>query len=241
MGARCWRRCARLSLPRSPARAVAAVRSRPWRAGLPLGERTAAVDGDVHGHPRADDGDDQNDNEARGTFAVRGHDSSRGNHSGPTRSPDLLSRGARGRDAHPRQHDSGADHPRDVHQRDDHPGHPPAGDAPSIGRLARDEPARRCLEVPAAFALPNTTVRVSNYTAVDPQFSRALSRRYWDSAGPGASVPDSSASGFGQENAAGFPKNQYVRPYMRRDGTLVSGYWRNDPTDGLPTCHVISC
>jgi len=55
------------------------------------------------------------------------------------------------------------------------------------------------------------------------------------------SVPAPTAPGFGEFNAAGFPKNQYVRPYVTRTGTLVSGYWRNSPSDGLPTCHIISC
>jgi len=48
-------------------------------------------------------------------------------------------------------------------------------------------------------------------------------------------------SGVGGVNDAGYPKNQYVRPHMRRDGTYVQGYWRNSPNDGLPTCKVIDC
>jgi hypothetical protein len=98
-----------------------------------------------------------------------------------------------------------------------------------------------CFDVPSSFALPNTTVRVSGYSAVDPDFSPTLSERYWRAAGPAVSVPDPTAPGFAQDNAAGFPRNQYVRPYARSDGTLVGGYWRNDPTDGLPTCRVVSC
>ncbi len=97
-----------------------------------------------------------------------------------------------------------------------------------------------CYTVPSAFALTNTTVRFSGYGDIDPAFSKALSSRYW-SASPSVNQPDPTALGFGQLNAAGFPKNQYVRPYVRRDGTMVSGYWRNSPTDGLPTCHVITC
>lgn len=46
---------------------------------------------------------------------------------------------------------------------------------------------------------------------------------------------------YGGFNEAGFPKNQYVRPYLRRDGTFVHGYWRNSPSDGLPTCRIIRC
>jgi hypothetical protein len=55
------------------------------------------------------------------------------------------------------------------------------------------------------------------------------------------SYPKVHASGYGQLNGAGFRKNQYVRSYLRRDGTFVNGYWRNSPTDGLPTCRIIHC
>ena len=98
-----------------------------------------------------------------------------------------------------------------------------------------------CVDAPQAFSLPNTTIRTSNYSAVDPKYAAGPTQRYWAAAGPDVSVPDPTAPGFGQFNAAGFPKNQYVRPYIRSDGTVVSGYWRNDPTDGLPTCDVINC
>jgi hypothetical protein len=83
-------------------------------------------------------------------------------------------------------------------------------------------------------------VRVRNYAQVDPLFDASLSGTYWDSS-VYATMPDFAAPGFGGFNAAGFPKNQYVRPYFRRDGTFVSGYWRNSPSDGLPTCHIIRC
>ena len=79
-----------------------------------------------------------------------------------------------------------------------------------------------------------------NDGSLDPAFSPDLGESCWTSAS-GSSVPDPTAPGFGELNEAGFPKNQYVRPYVRRDGTPVSGYWRNSPTDGLPTCEVISC
>ena len=46
---------------------------------------------------------------------------------------------------------------------------------------------------------------------------------------------------LGALNRAGYPKNQYVRPYMKRDGSQVAGYWRNSSTDGLPTCRVVTC
>jgi hypothetical protein len=97
-----------------------------------------------------------------------------------------------------------------------------------------------CYDAPKSFAIANTTVRTTNYTALDPGYSRTLSTKYWTST-PNVSVPDATAAGFGELNGAGFPKNQYVRPYVRRDGTFVHGYWRNSPSDGLPTCRVISC
>jgi hypothetical protein len=50
-----------------------------------------------------------------------------------------------------------------------------------------------------------------------------------------------SSSYYGQPNAAGFPKNQYVHAYHTKSGKYVSGYWRNSPTDGYPTCKVIHC
>jgi len=97
------------------------------------------------------------------------------------------------------------------------------------------------VRVPAAFSPLRSTVRVRNYRVIDPSYSAELSSSYWRRSGPSVSIPDVTASGFGELNAAGFPKNQYVRGYIRRDGTVVSGYWRNSPTDGLPTCRVISC
>jgi hypothetical protein len=97
-----------------------------------------------------------------------------------------------------------------------------------------------CLPVSPGFSPEETTVRVSHYGQIDPQFDQALSNDYWSSGGA-VSVPDVTAPGFGELNAAGFPKNQYVRPYVRSNGTLVSGYWRNSPADGLPTCRIIAC
>jgi hypothetical protein len=97
-----------------------------------------------------------------------------------------------------------------------------------------------CFDAPASFAPAATTVRVTGYDRLDRDFSGPLSDRYWG-ANSEVSAPDPTAAGFGDLNAAGFPKNQYVRPYVRRDGTAVSGYWRNSPSDGLPTCRVISC
>jgi hypothetical protein len=116
----------------------------------------------------------------------------------------------------------------------------PATTLPPVELPATDLPGG-CYDVPRSFAITNTTVRVSNYGAIDPGFSQSRSQQYWNSAGPEVSIPDPTAPGFGQDNAAGFPRNQYVRPYVRSDGTMVSGYWRNDPTDGLPTCQIVSC
>jgi hypothetical protein len=98
-----------------------------------------------------------------------------------------------------------------------------------------------CFSVPAAFAIGNTSVRISNYNAIDPNYSSTLTQRYWSADPQGTSTPDPNAPGFGQFNGAGLPKDQYVRPYIRSDGTAVSGYWRNSPSDGLPTCQIISC
>lgn len=99
-----------------------------------------------------------------------------------------------------------------------------------------------CLDAPAAFALPKTTLLPTNsYRIIDNSYSPQLTQRYWQSAGAAVDVPDPAAPGFGQTNAAGFAKNEYVRPYVRQDGTQVTGYWRNSPTDGLPTCAIVSC
>jgi hypothetical protein len=98
----------------------------------------------------------------------------------------------------------------------------------------------RCYDVDPRFALSETTIRTTDYDEIDSEFSPSLTDDYWAS-DDAVSIPDPTASGFGEFNDAGFPKNQYVRPYVRRDGTRVDGYWRNSPSDGLPTCQVISC
>jgi hypothetical protein len=101
--------------------------------------------------------------------------------------------------------------------------------------------AKSCFNVATVFAPTHTTVRVRNYDRLDRSFSPSLSSKYWAGGGSATSYPNPFASGFGGYNAAGFPKNQYVRSYFRRDGTFVHSYWRNSPTDGLPTCHIIRC
>jgi len=120
--------------------------------------------------------------------------------------------------------------------------HYPAQHYPAVDYPAQTIPGttipRTCFDSGSYLAPSETTVRVSGYGALDPGFSSSLSDGYWRSAG---SVPDFTAPGFGGVNAAGFPKNQYVRSYLRRDGTFVHGYWRNSPSDGLPTCQIISC
>ena len=97
---------------------------------------------------------------------------------------------------------------------------------------------RRCFDL---RTVSNTTIRISNYDRIDPLYDSRATGDYWRTTGLTSAAPDYTASGFGGVNAAGFPKNQYVRPYVRRDGTFVSGYWRNSPTDGLPTCRIIQC
>jgi hypothetical protein len=123
----------------------------------------------------------------------------------------------------------------------------PAQDYPAQDYPAQDYPAQTipgttipgsCFDADSYLAPSQTNVRTSNYGALDPQFSSSLSTSYWRGAG---SVPDYTAHGFGELNEAGFPKNQYVRSYVRRDGTFVHGYWRNSPSDGLPTCRIINC
>jgi hypothetical protein len=123
--------------------------------------------------------------------------------------------------------------------------HIPAQHLPAQHIPAQHIPAyhvpRSCFTVAAVFAPQRTSVRVRNYRAIDRRFSPEVSGRYWADAGRAVSYPDPFANGFGGFNAAGFPKNQYVRPYFRRDGMFVHGYWRNSPTDGLPTCRIIRC
>jgi hypothetical protein len=124
--------------------------------------------------------------------------------------------------------------------------HYPARHLPRRTLPARNLPARQlgggCFQVPSAFALDQTTeFDDSTYAELDAAYSAALTQRYRAGVGSSYSYPDPTARGFGELNAAGYPKNQYVRPYVRRDGTMVSGYWRNSPSDGLPTCRVISC
>jgi len=121
----------------------------------------------------------------------------------------------------------------------------PARRIPGRRIPARTIPGRtiggQCFEVTSEFGPRHTSILSDGYERVDPDFSADLTESYWNEAGKASMIPDYTATGFGEANAAGFPKNQYVRPYVRRDGTHVSGYWRNSPTDGLPTCRVISC
>ena len=124
-----------------------------------------------------------------------------------------------------------------------YPGH----DYPAHSYPGHDYPARtipgstvpgQCFDA-ATYPSPfQTSVRISGYGALDPSYSSTLSSPYWQSAG---SVPDYTAPGFGELNGAGFPKNEYVRSYLRRDGTFVHSYWRNSSSDGLPTCRIIHC
>jgi hypothetical protein len=118
--------------------------------------------------------------------------------------------------------------------------HYPAQHYPAQHYSAQHYPGA-CFSTTSTFAPTRTTVRVRNYVSVDSQFSPQRTSSYWTNVGPTVSYPNVSASGFGGYNAAGFPKNQYVRSYVRRDGTFISGYWRNSPTDGLPTCRIIRC
>jgi hypothetical protein len=123
--------------------------------------------------------------------------------------------------------------------------HYPAQRYPAQHYRAQHYPAQHygatCFSSSTALAPSQTTVRVRNYRATDRRFSPHLSSLYWQRAGLTVSYPNVFAPGYGQLNGAGFPKNQYVRSYLRRDGTFVNAYWRNSPTDGLPTCRIIRC
>ena len=92
-------------------------------------------------------------------------------------------------------------------------------------------------------ALPpsKTSVRVRHYHRIDSNFSLALSVAYWRQTGTSSLVPEHSAEGFGESTAAGFAKNQYVRAYIRTDGTFVPGHWRHSTSNGRPTCTFIRC
>ncbi len=98
-----------------------------------------------------------------------------------------------------------------------------------------------CYTVAAVFSIRNTTIRSSGYRGLDAVFSARLTNRYWGRTGSASAVPDPSAPGYGSYNAAGFPRNEFVKTYFRSDGTMVSGYWRNSSSDGLPTCLTIDC
>jgi hypothetical protein len=101
----------------------------------------------------------------------------------------------------------------------------------------------RCFDTDKTEVLPpsQTTVRVRSYQRIDSQFSLALSTAYWRQTGKSSSIPNYAAKGFGQVNAAGFVNNQYVRPYLRSNGTLVPAHWRRGKGDGQPTCTIIRC
>jgi hypothetical protein len=120
------------------------------------------------------------------------------------------------------------------------PVHVPAVDVPAQ-TIPAQHVARTCFSADDGLKPSQTTVRLRHYGRIDHLFDPRQSGDYWRSAGQTSYLPDPTAPGFGDLNAAGFPKNQYVRPYVRSDGTLVSGYWRNSPTDGLPTCRIIDC
>jgi hypothetical protein len=47
----------------------------------------------------------------------------------------------------------------------------------------------------------------------------------------GGSTGSQNSGAPGGYNGAGCPKNQWVNGYYRSDGTYVSGYWRNSPSD----------
>ena len=118
----------------------------------------------------------------------------------------------------------------------------PAVTIPAVTIPGYTIPAR-CFDTDKTEAPPpsETTVRVRSYSRLDSQFSLVLSIAYWRQTGNSSSVPSHAARGFGEVNAAGHVKNQYVRPYIRNNGTFVPGHWRYSNIDGQPTCKVIRC
>ena len=102
---------------------------------------------------------------------------------------------------------------------------------------------QRCFDTDESDPLPpsKTTVRVRHYGPIDSHFSLVLSVAYWRQTGSSSSVPSHAAEGFGEANAAGGTRNQYVRPYLRDNGTFVPGHWRYGKVDGKPTCKIIGC
>lgn len=96
------------------------------------------------------------------------------------------------------------------------------------------------VDVPTVH-LPALTIPGKEIPGIDSQFSLALSIAYWRQTGDSSSVPSHAARGFGQVNAAGRVTNQYVRPYLRSNGTFVPGHWRYGKADGQRTCKIIRC
>ena len=118
----------------------------------------------------------------------------------------------------------------------------PAVTIPALTIPGHSVPAR-CFDTKTSEAPPpsETTVRVRHYERLDSHFSLALSVAYWRQTGRSSSIPSHAAEGFGEANAAGAVKNQYVRAYVREDRTFVPGHWRHGRTDGKPTCKIIHC
>src|SRR6476619_6457886 len=76
----------------------------------------------------------------------------------------------------------------------------------------------RCFDTDTEVPPPSeTTVRMRSYNRIDSQFSLALSIAYWRQTGNSSSVPNHAAKGFGEVDAAGHLKNQYVRTYVRNN------------------------
>ena len=118
----------------------------------------------------------------------------------------------------------------------------PAVSIPALTIPGRTVPGR-CFDSKTTDALlpSQTSVRVRNYLRIDSTFSLALSIAYWRQTGTSSLVPDSSAEGFSDSTTAGLAKNQYVRAYLRTDGTFVAGHWIKATSDGRPTCRIIHC
>ena len=92
----------------------------------------------------------------------------------------------------------------------------------------------RCFSVPKAFALANTTVRTSNYDALDPGYSPTLTSEYWDAA-PDVSVPDPTAAGSANSTPPAFPRTSTCAPTSVATGPSCTAIGATAPaTDYQP-------
>ena len=121
----------------------------------------------------------------------------------------------------------------------DYPGHDyPAHDYPGKDYAAQDYPAQNypaqnyparqvsqnCKQVASGFLPTQATVLpATQLGGIDRSYSPELTDPLLAGLGSHATLPDFEASGFGELNQAGFPKNQYVPTYFRHDANGKRG------------------